>query len=71
MIDQEDFLQEIEPEIDDGGKFCPDCERQNQFGDQCESCCRDEQEGFRQREHDYHPPISSYEHKNPNFDDFQ
>lgn len=28
---------------DDGDKYCPECERPNQFGELCDSCRRAEQ----------------------------
>lgn len=31
-----------QPEIDDSVKFCPNCERPNQFGELCEPCRREE-----------------------------
>lgn len=31
-----------EPDHDDSVKFCPNCERPNQFGELCVSCQRDE-----------------------------
>jgi len=30
-----------EPVIDDSVKYCPDCERPNQFGELCASCLED------------------------------
>ncbi len=33
----------MEPDHDDSVKCCPDCERPNQFGEQCESCRQEEQ----------------------------
>lgn len=27
-----------EPDYDDSVKFCPDCEKPNQFGEQCQDC---------------------------------
>lgn len=35
-----------EPSIDDSVRFCPNCERPNQFGELCVSCQRDEQESI-------------------------
>jgi len=31
----------LEPDHDDSVKFCPDCERPNQFGELCQSCQSD------------------------------
>lgn len=36
-----------EPEIDDSVKYCPDCERPNQFGERCPSCIREEWDALR------------------------
>lgn len=29
---------DIEPDVDDSVKYCPDCERPNQFGELCRDC---------------------------------
>jgi hypothetical protein len=35
------YSPEEEPDHDDSVKFCPDCERPNQFGELCQSCQSD------------------------------
>lgn len=37
---------EPEPDHDDSVRFCPNCERPNQFGELCAACERDEQEAI-------------------------
>lgn len=34
----EDQINTEEPEINDEVKFCPECEKPNQFGELCERC---------------------------------
>jgi len=31
-------LEDMDPDVDDSVKYCPDCERPNQFGELCQSC---------------------------------
>lgn len=50
LIEKE--LQDEEPSYDDSVKFCPDCERPNQFGELCFSC-RQERQNEIKSGHDY------------------
>lgn len=51
-IEQEIADEENESDIDDSVKYCPECEKPNQFGELCQICEREISEEQNQSQYD-------------------